>query len=96
MLYTSFSPEQALNMQVVGLDSILEDKNGNVLLKGVPHRILKNNRELVPLCIDSSNPKEIAIPNSILTHRISVCLHLFLSHLNFDPKSKRFYMEAKN
>ena len=41
--YSSFSPEQALNMQMVGLDSILEDKDGNVLLKGVPHKILKNN-----------------------------------------------------
>ena len=39
--YTSFSPKQTLNMLVVGLDSILEDKNGNVFLKGVPHRIIK-------------------------------------------------------
>ena len=46
--YTSFSPEQSLDMQVIGLDDIFEDKNGNVILKGIPHRILKNNKELVP------------------------------------------------
>ena len=83
-------------MQVIGLDDIFEDKNGNVILKGVPHRILKNNKEMVPLSIESQNPNEIAIPNAILTHRFSVCLHLFLSHLDYDPKSRRFYMEAKN
>ena len=30
--YTSFSPEQSLDMQVIGLDDIFEDKNGNVIL----------------------------------------------------------------
>ena len=93
--YTSFSSEQSLDMQVTGLDDIFEDKNGNVILKGIPHRILKNNKELVPLSIESQNPNEIVVLNAILTHRFSVCLHLFFSHLDFDPKSKRFYMEAK-
>jgi len=86
-----------MNMQVAGLHhSILEDKDGIVQLKGAPHKILKCNRKLVPLCIDSSDPKEIANPNSILTHRFSVCLHISLSHLKFDPKNKRFFMEAKH
>ena len=93
--FTSFSPEQSLDMQVIGLDDIFEDKNGNVILKGVPHRILKNNKEMVPLSIESQNPNEIAIPNAILTHRFSVCLHLFLAIFILTPKVKDFIWRPK-
>ena len=51
---------------------------------------------MVPLCINSPDPNEIEVPNSILTHRFSVCLHVFLSHLKFDQKNKIFFIEAKN
>ena len=54
--YLSFLPEQSLNMEIAGLDPILQDKDGIVRLKGVPHKILKSNGELVPLCIDSPDP----------------------------------------
>ena len=83
-------------MQVIGLNDIFEDKSVNVIHKGIPNRILKNNEELVPLSIESQNPQEIAVPNAISTHRFSVSLHLFLSHHEYDPKTRRFYMEAKN
>ena len=39
----------------MGLDDIFEDKNGNVILKGIPQRILKNNKELVPLSQSRKN-----------------------------------------
>ena len=66
------------------------------MVNRVPHRISKTNRELIPISIEPEDPMYFAQPNSILTTRFSVCLHIFLANLKFDPKSRRYIMEAQN
>ena len=95
LFYTSFTPEQTLNYQVEGLDTI-RDENGIVMVNRVPHRISKTNRELIPISIEPEDPIYFAQPNSILTTRFSFSLHIFLDSLKFDPKNRRYIMEAQN
>ena len=61
-----------------------------VSIDGVPHKILDSKKELIPLKIDSMDPKIFANPKMVLTHRFSITLHLLLSHLKFYSKKKIF------
>ena len=95
LFYTSFTSDQTLNYQVDGLDTI-KDENGIVLVNKVPHRISRTNRELIPIAIEPQDSMYLAQPNSILTTRFSVCLHIFLANLKFNPKNRIYIMEAQN
>ena len=73
VLYHSLTPDSSLNEEFQGLT--------------IPYKILNNNKELVPLQINSMDPKFFSNPNMVLTHRFSIVCHLLLSHLEFDPKT---------
>ena len=57
VLYQSLTPDTTLNKEFQDLTIPLEFKEGNVVcVEGVPHKILDNNMELIPLQINSTAP----------------------------------------
>ena len=95
--YQTLSPDSSLNQEFQGLTIPLEFKGENVVcIENIPHKILPNNKELVPLHINSMDPKFFSNPNMVLTHRFSIVCHLLLSNLRFDPKKRVFGLEIDN
>ena len=65
VLYQTLTPDSSLNEEFQSLTIPLEFKGENVVcIEGIPHKILDNNKELVPLHINSVDPKFYSHPNA--------------------------------
>ena len=93
--FQTLTPDSSLDKEFSGLTIPIQFKGENVVnIENIPHRILPNNKELIPLQTISLDPRLFSVPKTILTHRFSIVCHLMLVNLHFDPKDKTFSMEV--
>ena len=93
--FQTLTPDSSLDKEFSGLTVPIQFKGENVVnIENIPHRILANNKELIPLQTISFDPTLFSVPKTILTHRFSIACHLMLVNLHFDPKDKTFSMEV--
>ena len=93
--FQTLTPDSSLDKEFSGLTVPIQFSGENVVnIENIPHRILANNKELIPMQTISFDPTLFSVPKTILTHRFSIACHLMLVNLHFDPKDKTFSMEV--